>query len=466
MKQTILSFIDKHQLIKNGSTVLVGASGGADSMALLHFLYRNQMKWNIHIIAVSVDHQLRGEASREDIVYVDTVCKEWGIPFVWERVNVIKYQKEKGISTELAARELRYQYFEKVMKEYHADYLALGHHGDDQVETMLMSLTRSASTTAFSGIPVRRKFSNGYIIRPLLCVTKAEIHTYCRENEISPRIDETNFDTLYTRNFFRKHVVPLIKQKNSNIHTTIQHLSETRNEDEYFLQEKAKEMVEEVVKFDDKWNSAILEVDAFKKRAHALQRRALHLILNYLYKELPKDLSYVHEEQFLSLLDSKEGNRQLYFPSQLKVERAYEEITFRFYDSGEDTSYHFPLEVPGEVLFPDGSKVLAQFSDVRYNQDTISYGFYENQVSFPLHIRTRKSGDRMSWYGLNGSKKLKDIFIDEKIPLDKRNSWPILVDNNGEIIWLIGLKKGKLKDSQDKGRWIQLNYVQATSRRI
>ncbi|KKE77606.1 tRNA lysidine(34) synthetase TilS [Oceanobacillus caeni] len=462
MEKSVLKFINQHQLIKKGATVLVGVSGGADSMALLHFLHSNRNRWEINVIAISVDHQLRGEESLLDLEFVRDTCNKWEIQFVSGSLDVKTYKEKERLGTELAARRLRYEFFSSQMETFQADYLALGHHGDDQIETMLMSLTRSASSTAFSGIPVKREFSTGWIIRPFLCLTKLDIENYCKEMNIKPRIDETNFDTAYTRNYFRKYILPLIKEKNNNIHTTIQHLSETLYEDEKYLQEKALEMVKNVVEFNAKRNTATFQIQTFKTKPQALQRRALHLILNYLYNDLPSNLSYIHEEEFFSLLYSEKANNRINFPLQLRVEKSYEKIIFRFSRpmNEEDNSFHELLTIPGEVTLPDGSVISAQINRNK-EQNKVTHGFYSSQVALPLHIRTRRPGDRMTWTGLNGSKKIKDIFIDEKIPIDKRNSWPILVDNKGEILWLIGLKKGNPKTTQMEGQWIQIQYTAA-----
>lgn len=460
MEKSVLSFIKRHQLIYQGATVLVGVSGGPDSMALLHFLHNNKELWDIQVIAISLDHQLRGKDAQEDIEFVRVTCKEWGIPFVSDSSDVNAYRERTGLSTEVAARELRYQFFSEQMEKFQANLLALGHHGDDQIETMLMNLTRSASSSSFSGIPVRRNFSTGRIIRPLLCVTKKEIETYCEVNLIQPRIDMTNFDPTYTRNYFRKYILPLIKEKNSNIHTTIQYLSETRNEDEQFLQAKASELVTHTVYFDKKKSRSSFEIQSFKKYPRALQRRALHLILNYLYNDLPPSLSYMHEEIFFSLLDSNKGNSRIDFPAGLSIVKSYDKIEFIFNkdrDQSTDT-FHETLPIPGTLELPNNRRVSVTLNRSD-KEDQFTYGFYTGQVALPLHIRTRKPGDRMTWTGLNGSKKIKDIFIDEKIPIHKRNSWPILVDNNDEIIWLIGLKKGKLDESRMTGKWIEIKYA-------
>ncbi|RDW16868.1 tRNA lysidine(34) synthetase TilS [Oceanobacillus chungangensis] len=459
MEQAVLKFIIKHQLMAENANVLVGVSGGPDSMALLHFLHSIRRKWNLNLTAVSIDHQLRGEQSREDLEYVQAVCKKWGIPFIGATVDVQAYIKEHQVGTELAARELRYQVFHEQMDRLNADYLALGHHGDDQVETMLMRLTRTASSSMFNGMPFKRIFAKGMIIRPFLCITKKDIEVYCKANQIVPRIDPTNFDTIYTRNFFRKNLLPLIKEKNNNIHITIQHLSETLKEDEEFLQTEARQMVKEVVEFNTITRSASFQIESFRKHAHALQRRSFHLILDYLYKELPKDLSYVHEEYFFALLDYNKGSTRIDFPSNLKLEKSYDRLTFYFADiNPHDPSYDETLALPGKVELPDGSKVYADLTDKIETSDPYQYTCNIDQVTRPLHIRTRRAGDRMSWKGLKGSKKLKDIFIDSKIPIKERDSWPILVDHNDEVLWVIGLKKGQPKSQTVNGKWIQVHY--------
>ncbi|WP_249872198.1 tRNA lysidine(34) synthetase TilS [Oceanobacillus saliphilus] len=460
MKQEVLTFIKKHQLLRKNTTVLVGVSGGPDSMALLHFLRSLKNEWKLKVVALSVDHQLRGDDSLADLQYVEKTCKEWGIGFVGVSLDVSSYKKKHGISTELAGRELRYQFFGEQMELFQADYLALGHHGDDQVETMFMKMSRTASSSSFQGIPVQRKFFTGYIIRPFLCITKEVLEEYCKENQIDARIDSTNFETDYTRNFFRNKIIPLIKEKNSNIHSIVQHLSETLSEDEQFLREEAGKMVDELIDFDGENGNVSFHADLFKNRDQALQRRAYHLILNYLYKDLPKDLSYAHEEQFFALLQRKNGNVRLDFPSDLKLENSYGFITFYFceHHKAPNLSYHYRLDIPGICVLPDGSTITAGFVEENTEQDNFSCIFSTEQVKLPLHIRTRKPGDRMSWKGLNGSKKLKDIFIDAKIPLSARGSWPVVTDDQGEILWLIGLKKGQLTSQRLKGATIQLYF--------
>jgi tRNA(Ile)-lysidine synthase len=459
MKQEVKAFINSHHLLKKNATVLVGVSGGPDSMALLHLLHSMREEWSLKLIAVIVDHQLRGDESRADLDYVRDMCMKWNIKFVGTSIDVPAHMQQYQVGTQLAAREVRYQFFEAQMVRFHADYLALGHHGDDQVETMLMSYVRTADASGFTGIPLKRQFATGEIIRPLLPVTKEIIGAYCQEHGITPRIDPSNHEAVYTRNYFRKYVIPLLKQKNQNIHTTVQHLSETLHTDEEFLQAEANKVLKNSVELDFANKTATLKINPYKSYPLALQRRVFHLILKYLYDELPKDLSYVHVAHLFALIDSEKSNTRMDFPMHLKVEKSYGSLSFYFmHQHPHHAPFHEVISVPGEKVLPDGSIVKASLTIDAYQEDKHIYYCDVDQVAMPLHIRTRRSGDRMRWKGLKGSKKLKDIFIDEKIPLRKRDKWPIIVDNNDEILWLIGMKKGYPEKQGKSNQYIRIEY--------
>src|SRR5699024_9594115 len=170
MEQKVLAFLAENQLIKENSRVLVGVSGGPDSLALLHFLHRHQSLLKIKVMAVTVDHQLRGDASIEDVNFVHAFCEKLNIPCITKAVDVPAYKKSHQLGTQMAARTMRYDIYAKVLQQY-ADVLALGHHADDQIETFIMQITKTTSLQSLSGIPLKRPFASGLIIRPFLCVT-------------------------------------------------------------------------------------------------------------------------------------------------------------------------------------------------------------------------------------------------------------------------------------------------------
>ncbi len=458
MEKEVCAFIERHHLIQKHAKVLIGVSGGPDSIALLHFLHKLPPKWKLNLVVVTVDHQLRYEDSAEDCQFVKEICQEWGIPCVAKAVDVRQYQKAKGTSEEVAARELRYSVYQELMYEKNADILALGHHADDQIETMVMRMVRIATSNALKGIPVRRDFAGGEIIRPLLAVTKNNILAYLEKYQLSYRVDKTNADDTYTRNYYRKNIVPLLKEKNPNISETIQTLSETLSQDENYLQEQAKEMVEKVVEFGKGKREICFAAEAFLEFSQALQRRAFHLILNYLYGTLPKDLSYTHEVNFFDLIRRRNGSSSIDFPLRLRMTNIYGQIYLQFgHQPSTKLAHSSLLNVPGEVQWFDGTRVEATMIREASAEDKATFVFPLDSISLPLHIRVRKAGDRMSVRGLNGSKKLKDIFIDAKIPKNLRDNWPIIVDDKGDILWVVGLKKAETAQ-HGKGMNIKLTF--------
>lgn len=457
MDKAVTSFILKHRLIKNHATILVGVSGGPDSVALLHYLRFKLPMNQIRLIALSADHQLRGDESQKDIEYVRYICHEWDIDFYETRLDVLSYKNQHKVSTQVAARELRYEWFSEQMKHHEADYLALGHHGDDQIETMLMGFVRSTSTNALAGIPFERPFGTGRIIRPLLSVSKEQIYAYLKEYQISPRLDPTNEDTYYTRNYFRHKIMPLLKEQNQNMHETAQRLSEFLQIDETYLMREAEKLVHDVVKWTSEPREASFKIDVFKSYPLALQRRAYHLILNYLYKKIPKNLSYVHEELFFSLLN-EQSNVEIDFPQSLKVEKSYDKIHFSFIKTTDTHSqFHYILPIPGQVVLPNGSVIIAKLVDQPKRPDRHQWIGSLNSIPLPLHIRTRKDGDRMRVEGLSGRKKIKDIFIDAKVPRRQRDTWPLVTDDQGDILWLVGLRRGELFNGKSAS-YILLEY--------
>ena len=219
-----------------------------------------------------------------------------------KRINVPKYMEETGRSPEVAARECRYQFFAEVMAECKLSHLALGHHGDDQIETVLMRLTRGSSGAARAGIPFMRPFQKGTIIRPLLGMSRNEIEQYCMVHELHPRHDSSNDQDDYLRNRFRKYVLPFLKKENGNVHEHFRRFSEELQQDEEYLQELTKEKMNTVWR-EKKADKVTIELDAFQRLPLPLQRRGIQLILNYLYQHRPPSLSAIHIDSFFSLID-------------------------------------------------------------------------------------------------------------------------------------------------------------------
>ncbi|MGD6857703.1 tRNA lysidine(34) synthetase TilS [Bacillus infantis] len=453
------AFLRHHGVRLEGKKVLAGVSGGPDSLALLHLLWKQREAWGIELAAVHFDHMFRGEESYQEARFVQSFCEERNIPFEMRREDVSAYMKESGKSSQTAARECRYRFFEEAMKLSGASYLALGHHGDDQMETILMRLTRGSTGEARSGIPFSRPFGGGEIIRPFLCLERGEIEEYCLSNELDPRRDPSNEKDVYSRNRFRRNVLPFLKSENPQAHVHFQRFSEELRGDEQLLQELTAREMNTVMK---KKEDAEITIDAerFMLMPMPLQRRGIQLILNYLYQERPASLSALHIEKIFSILSNPHPSGSLDFPNGLKIVRSYGLCHFR-YSQSEVQAYRFEINQPGKIQLPSAGAILAgESGQNRGAADLNCFEVSRDNVHFPLIVRTRETGDRMTIKGMNGTKKVKSIFIDRKIPLHERSSWPIVTDSSGEILWIPGLSKSAYELPAGPGtRNIFLTYI-------
>lgn len=459
MEQIVDRFIEKHQLLKQGTTVVIGVSGGPDSMALLHYFLQRQAKWKLKIVAAHVNHMLRGEQSEEDYMYVEQFCQNRNILFEGVHIDVNAYKRKHNVTTQTAARACRYQFFANVMEKHHADFLALAHHGDDQIETMLMRQTLGAWGYSRAGIPVKRSFAKGMIIRPFLCVDKTAIEQYIEQAGIIPRRDPSNESDKYVRNRFRHAVLPFLKKENPKVHERFQQQSEWIAEDETFLFSLAEKKFHELVKQSDN-RELTVDVNAFQSVAIPLQRRIIQLILNYLYHFEHTDITYVHIEQILRLFHIDHSSRMLQLPANVQVIRSYDHVMFtnRIIDQKSSRFFH-QVRLPFHLKLPYGvmtGEIVTQLPEV--SSLNIFVGDVD-EIKLPLTVRSREAGDRMYPLGMQGSKKVKTILIDEKIDRHKRDLIPIVEDADGNILWIAGVKRAKFGLVSDKtSKYLYIKY--------
>ena len=440
IKAKVMSFLKKKQVELENKIIVVGVSGGPDSMALLHFLYEQQKGASFQLVAVCLDHMFRKEQSYEEALFVLDFCKQRNIVCEIKRVNVPQYIQQHHVSTQVGARECRYQFYEEVMNKYNADYLALAHHGDDQVESIMMRLTRGATGKARAGIPFMREFATGFIIRPFLCLTKEEIMHYLERENVEYRLDPSNEKDDYLRNRIRHAILPVLKKENQSVHQHFQRMSEDIIEDEELLEVLTKRELEAFIPFN-KEDEIQFSINQFNQLPIPLQRRGIHLILNYLYKNRAVSLTFTHVDQIFSVLSSEHPSVEINLPQGLKMIRAYDNCKFSFVEEIMD-GYEIEITTVGTFFLP--TKEVLQVDYERDKSDKISE--WEiflpfNNETFPLTVRTFKEGDRIKLPNMNGMKKVNRLFIDEKIPLAHRKKWPILVANTGEILWVLGLRK-------------------------
>lgn len=450
-EEKVEEYLRRREFHLQNKGILVGVSGGPDSLALLHFLWSRQEKWNIKVAAAHVDHMFRGKESEQEAMFVKEFCEKRNIPVEVRQINVPDYIKKTGLSSQVASRECRYSFFKEVLDKYQFQYLALGHHGDDQIETILMRLTRGSTGKARAGIPFSRAFGEATLFRPLLCLNREEIEQYCVRHSLVPRRDSSNDKDVYSRNRYRKVVLPFLRKENPQVHEHFQRLSEELESDEdYFIRLTTENMNKFLKKKTE--DAVTIDIEAFLQMPMPLQRRGIQLILKYLYEKRPASLSAVHIDQIFSIMKNPHPSGTLDFPNGLKIVRSYNEIQFQYLIQTAVTPFLFQLNEPGEVILPNGNVLLLEYvDDENITTNKNSFIFHAEENDLPLIIRTRKNGDRMSIKGMEGTKKIKDIFIDEKVPLLKRESWPIVANRFDEIIWLPGLKKANFSSKKQTG---------------
>ncbi|WP_053368691.1 tRNA lysidine(34) synthetase TilS [Bacillus sp. FJAT-27245] len=459
LEDKIEAILKRKQISLTGSRVLVGVSGGPDSMALLYYLWERRKPFGMEVSAAHVDHMFRGKESLEDAFFVKSFCEDRGIPFTMERVNVPEIIRLTGKNSQVAAREARYRFFLQQLEKHRYSFLALAHHGDDQMETVLMRLTRGSTGRGRAGIPFIRPFADGMIIRPFLGASREDIIDYCRRKGIDFRIDPSNQKDTYSRNRFRKTILPFLKMENPLVHEHFQRFSEDLESDEAYLEELAESRMVTVIKSRER-GKVVLDAMAFLGMPMPLQRRGIQLILNYLYAGKHTFLAAVHIDQVISLLNRPHPSGNLDFPGGLTVTRSYSECIFHFGRLGK-MQFRFELDGPGKTVLPNGAIISIEPAEIAEKGAGQGCSYLpKSEVSFPLIIRMKKNGDRMTLKGMKGTRKLKDIFIDNKVPVSEREAWPVITDSAGRIVWLPGLKKSALDSAGNPEEgYLKLLYI-------
>jgi tRNA(Ile)-lysidine synthase len=436
VQKTIL----KYRLLTKGDRIIVGVSGGPDSLALLHYLTQRCTEEQIAVFAVHLNHQFRGEESDRDEQAAAEYAKLWGVPFYSKSVDVPLYIINEKLNPQVAARRVRYEYYHEIGKRVNATKIALGQQADDQAETVLMRLIRGTGMEGIGGIPILRQEGNLILIRPLLEVSKEEILDYCDQHEIQYRVDQSNLTRKYFRNQVRLDIIPFLQQYNPNIKEALIHLAEWTRVDNEWINQQTKEAMEQVTK--QTGDGIGLNRQDFIGLDIALQRRLVKLILNCL-SEGQMNNEGVMIEQIRSLILGDQPNFSIHLKDGMWFHRSYETITFSPEPDEEVQPYSYPLEIVGETFIPEWNGTFRAYvtsSPPPNCQNNRFIALFDlKSFSDTFEIRNRREGDRMSIRGLNGSKKVKDMFIDLKIPMYERKTLPHLV-YQGEVLWIPGLR--------------------------
>ncbi len=448
------------RMLEPGDRILVAVSGGPDSLALCHILHRLQGNHKVELIVGHAHHGLRGIEADGDASFVQDFGNLLGLPVVMGQLNVLSWQKRHGGSLQMAARTLRHQWFRRVMGENRATKLALGHNADDQAEEILLRLFRGAGLRGLTGMASHTPYG---VIRPLLECRRQEISQYLESRGLPFRQDSSNLKPWCQRNLLRLELLPNLQDKfNSNLSATLLRTSKILREEEEYWDSLVLNWINQH-SGEHASGGRRLPVSPLLETHPAMQRRLLRKLVELVKGDL-KGFGFHHTDSLMRLCRSPAANSQIDLPGALVAERSYDWLTI--------THRHEPLEdflyeISGVGIHPLPSlnhrmevRFLAADATPKYGLDPREATVDRDRISWPLFVRPSKPGDRFRPLGLGGTKKVKDFFIDLKVPKSQRPQIPILCSKE-HIIWIVGHRlddRVKVTPSTD-GR-IRLRYLE------
>lgn len=444
MYQKVKAYVKKWHMLQKEDSVIAGISGGADSVCLLFMLLKLQKELGFALMAVHVNHGIRGAEAERDEAYVKRLCRQWNVRLKVYRENVPAYAKEHGMTEEEAGRDIRRTCFCKVLKEWGGTKIALAHHENDNVETLLWNLCRGTGIRGLGGIaPV-----NDAWIRPLLCVKRREIESYLKKRGISYCTDTTNADRRYMRNRIRMDVIPYLEDCVNT--ESVSHMGKTMER----MYELEQYILEEVGQYKESctgWKNGrrIIRQTEYTKIPKALRDNVLHEILCETAGRR-KDIEEVHVQMLRDLFTKQVGKR-IDLPYGVTAIRTYEGV--RFEKNIPEASYAgdenelFSIRVfdrePGNVTFPE--KIYTKWFD---------YNIIKNTVK----IRHRIAGDSIVINRYGGRKKLKQYFTDQKVPQEDRDKIWIAADGD-EVLWIVGYRQSqKYQITEKTTKILEIQY--------
>lgn len=427
MYRKFVQFIQQNELIKQNEKLVVGVSGGADSVCLLSLLCKLREEMSLDLTVVHINHGIRQEAM-EDALFVEALCKEYGIPFVLKTYPVNELAKEWNMSSEEAGRKIRYEAFSEVLGNDEGK-IVVAHNQNDVAETVLFNLFRGSGSAGLTGIRPK----NGNIVRPLLCFLREEIENYLHENQLKYCIDKTNLTDDYTRNKIRNHILPYVEEH--IVKGSVAHIYNTAGllkEQEEYLETEVDSALKEVAVLDEDCCTYKIDRLKFSKLHIFLQKKVLYKIIEQLSGS-KKDISAKHIENVLGLF-GKEGMKSVSLPYNLQAKSSYESVCVGLKGNNTDK------EITESALEDAKGFTFRVFSDKM--PDTIPEKEYTkwfdcDKIEGTLTVRCWREGDFLMVQNGQHRKSVSRYFIDEKIPKDERDKILLLADGS-HVLWIIG----------------------------
>ena len=436
--QKVMDFLN--QIINENDKIVIACSGGPDSMALLSLVCNLRKEKHFDIICAHVNHNKR-EESENEAKLVEDYCAQNKIIFEYT-----KFEDYGKGNFEAIARKKRYEFFEKVMKKHESHKLFTAHHGDDLVETIMMRLVRGSTLKGYSGFSKYNDDEWYDLYRPLVYVTKKDLLEYVDANKIPYAIDKTNQDDSYTRNRFRHYILEDLKKEEPKVNLKFLKYSEKIDEAATYIEEVVSEKKSKL------YIDHCLDLIKFGYEKDYIKKMILEQILSEIYDD---DVIYLKEKHILMILDAINSNRpnlDVVLPKKMRILKRYSKLIF---STSEEISNQYKYLFDHRLELDNG--VIEEVESEESDSNFVCRLNIED-IQLPLIVRNRISGDRIHIKGMNGTKKVKEIFIENHISKEEREKWPILVDGHDEILWIPGLKKSKYNKQKNENCDIILKY--------
>lgn len=453
-EELMMQYIHKHHLLQVGDKVLVGCSGGIDSMVLLHFLHSKKEELGISVAAVHVDHMLRGEASRKDREFTEQQARQWGIECLSRAIPIPEILDKQGGNKQQVCRTERYAFFLEMMEQTKATKFATAHHADDQLETILMAGIRGSLQDGSFGMRACRPFGKGYLIRPQLAVVKEQIVSYAQAHGIPHQEDASNAEAAYMRNRLRQRILPFLKDENAKVSQNFVELAEDMQQDQQLLYELAEEKWRQLSRIENE--QVILSAKSFRLQARALQKRMVLLLLNYLYNPKQVPLTRQLVEHVQEMMQSSSGTVFLHLPQNYIATRQYDIVVFSRRPL-PPLAELAPISVVADwTPFYCGYRYKVVPVTENYPVEHAVSWYFQAPENTQFFLRSRQPGDRIQLAGMKQSKKLARLMIDEKIPVPMRESWPVITTDKNELLLVPGLRPSVFvsKQKREGDNWV------------
>jgi tRNA(Ile)-lysidine synthase len=435
MEALVQQNIREHNLISAGDGILVAVSGGADSTALLHVLWRLSSDLGVRVVAAHLNHGIRSDADA-DAFHVARLCRALGIACVFGNENVPAYAAGQKMGLEEGGRILRYRFLRRSAHRCGCNRIATAHHLQDQAETLIMRLARGTSTPGLKGIPV----CDPPFVRPLLAVERRQVVEYLRRHNLTWVEDETNADSRFTRNLVRHQLMPLLERVHPQAQIHLAHLARQVSLEEHYWDTEVGKVLQHARFGTDETR---IPCGVLTGLHPALRIRTLRALLERVRRGL-HGLESRHLHLLDSLFTTSRGQMQFDLPGAWVAKR-YADVVFRRNPPAKKrTDFLLCIDGPGTYGLPDGSKIILMECTEPGTETPWCVEFDSAQVDWPLHVRNNRPGDRLQCVGMCGSKKLKAVFSERRLEAEERKSVPLLCTHNHEVLWAMGVRRSRL----------------------